>query len=289
MASKRYDAHMTRPQSNPPARIVIHGAAGRMGQALIRAIEDMPGDAQWVGAIEHAASPWIGKPLTDLFGSTLFGADAPPFFFSGDLDASRPADVLIDFTGAIGFDRALDIALAHGLALVSGSTGISDMQRARLQQAAQTIPVLWSANFSLGVAMLKRAVREVAAKLPDWDCDILEMHHKRKQDAPSGTALALGEAIAQGRKIALDEHAVYTRHGQIGPRKPAEIGFATLRGGDVVGEHTVIFAADGERLELSHRATDRTIFARGALVAAIWLAGRSPGLYTFDQVLEPAG
>jgi len=137
------------------------------------------------------------------------------------------------------------------------------------------------------VAMLLRCARRVAAALPDWDCDIVEMHHKRKEDAPSGTALELGHAVAEGRGHALAGHAVYSRHGQRGPRNSGEIGFAALRGGDIVGEHTVIFAGDGERLELTHRAGNRDIFARGALVAAIWLAHREPGMYTLDQVLAP--
>src|SRR5581483_2293276 len=150
------------------------------------------------------------------------------------------------------------------------------------------IPVLWSANFSLGVAMLMRAARRVAATLPDWDCDIVEVHHKRKEDAPSGTALALGRAIAEARGHALAERAVYARVGQTGARKAGEIGFAALRGGDIVGEHTVVFATDGERLEFTHRAGNREIFARGALAAAVWLAHREPGLYHFDEVLAPA-
>jgi 4-hydroxy-tetrahydrodipicolinate reductase len=148
--------------------------------------------------------------------------------------------------------------------------------------------VLWAANFSLGVAMLLRCARRVANALPEWDCDIVEMHHARKQDAPSGTALLLGRAVAEGHGVELDDKAVYARHGQVGPRKPGEIGFAALRGGDVVGEHTVIFNAGGERLELTHRATSRDIFARGALAAAIWLARREPGMYTFDEALAPS-
>jgi 4-hydroxy-tetrahydrodipicolinate reductase len=146
---------------------------------------------------------------------------------------------------------------------------------------------LWAANFSLGVAMFLRCARRVADALPDWDCEIIEIHHSRKQDAPSGTAMAVGEAIAEARAVSLAEKAVYGRHGHIGQRKPGEIGFATLRGGDVVGEHTVIFATGGERLEITHRASDRDIFARGALAAAIWIVGREPGMYAFDQVLAP--
>jgi 4-hydroxy-tetrahydrodipicolinate reductase len=156
-----------------------------------------------------------------------------------------------------------------------------------LQNAARTIPVMWAANFSLGVAMLLRIARRVAITFPDWDCDIVEMHHSRKQDAPSGTALILGQAVAEGHGAKFEDKAVFARHGQIGPRKLGEIGFASLRGGDIVGEHTVIFATDSERLELTHRAGNRDIFARGALAAATWIAGRAAGVYSFDQVLAP--
>ena len=180
------------------------------------------------------------------------------------------------------------MAAADGLLVsLSGTTGLREEQRTAMQNAARTIPVLWAANFSLGVAMLVRMARRVAATFPDWDCDIIEMHHSRKQDAPSGTALLLGQAVADGHGAKFEDKAVFARQGQVGPRKLGEIGFASLRGGDVVGEHTVIFATESERLELPHRAGSRDIFARGALVAAIWIARREPGIYAFDQVLAP--
>ena len=135
--------------------------------------------------------------------------------------------------------------------------------------------------------MLVRLARRTAEALPDWDCEIIELHHNRKQDAPSGTAMTLGGAVAEGRKIALDEHARYERYGQVGARSPGEIGFAAVRAGDIAGEHTVLFATEGERIELTHRATNRDIFARGALAAAIWLARRPPGRYSVDDVLAP--
>jgi 4-hydroxy-tetrahydrodipicolinate reductase len=223
------------------------------------------------------------EPLDRVFGALKRNVD-----FSTSLDPDVDVDVLVDFSGPVAFDGALALALERKVAFVSGSTGLREEQRAALAHAARTIPVLWAANFSLGVAMLMRCVRRVAAALPDWDCDIVEIHHKRKEDAPSGTALALGHAVAEGRGQAFADQAVYTRRGQIGPRRADEIGFAALRGGDIVGEHTVMFATDGERLEFSHRAGDRDIFARGALAAAIWLAHREPGTYTMDQVLAPA-
>jgi 4-hydroxy-tetrahydrodipicolinate reductase len=208
--------------------------------------------------------------------------------FSTSLDPDVPCDVLVDFSGTHGFDAALALAVERRVAFVSGSTGLHDGQHAALERAAQAIPVLWAANFSLGVAMLLRAAKRIAAALPDWDCEILEMHHARKQDAPSGTALALGQAVAEGHGVPLAGRAVFTRHGQVGPRTPGEIGFAALRGGDVAGEHTVIFSTDGERLEIAHRAASRDIFARGALVAALWIARREARVYTIDEVLAPA-
>jgi 4-hydroxy-tetrahydrodipicolinate reductase len=264
-----------------PVNIVVHGSAGRMGQAVIRCVLESTG-ARLTCALVKPGSGLADEPLDRVFGALKRNVD-----FSTSLDPDVAMDVLVDFSGPVAFDGALALALERRVAFVSGSTGLRNEQRATLERAAQSIPVLWAANFSLGVAMLLRCARRVAAALPDWDCDIVEMHHKRKEDAPSGTALELGHAVAEGRGHALAGHAVYGRHGQTGPRNSDEIGFAALRGGDIVGEHTVIFAGDGERLELTHRAGNRDIFARGALAAAIWLAHREPGMYTLDQVLAP--
>ena len=222
------------------------------------------------------------EPLDKIFGALPRNVD-----FSTSLDPDVSCDVLVEFSGPVAFDAALALAIERRVAFVSGTTGLRDSQFGALQTAANVIPVLWASNFSLGVAMLARAARRVAEALPDWDCEIVEMHHSRKQDAPSGTAIMLGQAVAEGHGVAFEQSARYARHGQIGSRPQGEIGFATLRGGDVVGEHTLIFATRGERLELTHRATDRDIFARGAVAAAIWIAGRDPGVYSFDQVLAP--
>jgi 4-hydroxy-tetrahydrodipicolinate reductase len=265
-----------------PVNVVVFGSAGRMGQAVARAILDST-DARLSCALVRPASGLAGEPLDKVFGTLQRRAD-----FSAALDPDTPCDVLVDFSGPVAFDAALALANQRRVAFVSGTTGLRDTQFASMQAAAQTIPVLWSANFSLGVAMLIRCARRIAAALPDWDCDIVEMHHARKQDAPSGTAIVVGRAVAEGRGAAFDEAAVYGRQGQVGPRTSGEIGFAALRGGDVVGEHTVIFATDGERLEVTHRATSRDIFARGALAAAVWLAHRPPGMYSFDEVLAPS-
>ncbi|MGH8040629.1 MAG: 4-hydroxy-tetrahydrodipicolinate reductase [Rudaea sp.] len=262
-----------------PVNIVVHGSAGRMGQAIVRCVLESV-QARLACALVKPGSGLADEPLDRVFGALPRNVD-----FSTSLDPDTPCDVLVDFSGAHAFDAALALALQRRAAFVSGSTGLRDEQLAALDRAAQVIPVLWTANFSLGVAMLLRAVRRVAAALPDWDCEILEMHHARKQDAPSGTALALGAAVAEARATSLDAEAVYARHGQPGPRRSGEIGFAALRGGDVAGEHSVVFATTGERLELVHRAGNRDIFARGALAAAVWIAHREPGRYSLDQVL----
>lgn len=262
--------------------VVVYGSAGRMGQAIVRAALEST-QARLACALVRPGSGLADEPLDRVFGALKRNVD-----FSTSLDPDIPCDVLVDFSGPNAFDAALALALQRRVAFVSGTTGLRDEQRLSLENAARSIPVLWAANFSLGAAMLLRAARRVAAALPDWDCDIVEFHHKRKTDAPSGTAINLGKAVAEGRGHGLAERAVFARHGQIGPRGQHEIGFAALRGGDVVGEHTVIFATEGERIELTHRATSRDIFARGALAAAIWLARRAPGMYAFDEVLAPS-
>jgi 4-hydroxy-tetrahydrodipicolinate reductase len=262
--------------------VVVYGSAGRMGQAVIRAILDSK-RARLASALVRPSSGLADEPLDRVFGALKRDVD-----FSTSLDPDVECNVIVDFSGPVSFDAALAIALERRVAFVSGTTGLREEQHVALDRASQSIPVLWSANFSLGVAMMLRAARRVAAALPDWDCDIVEIHHSRKKDAPSGTALTLGQAIAEGRNQMLANHAVFARHGQVGPRQNDEIGFASLRGGDIVGEHTAIFATEGERLEITHRATSRDIFARGALAAAIWIARREPGMYTFDQVLAPS-
>ncbi len=264
-----------------PVNIVVHGSAGRMGQAVIRNVLESS-DARLSCALVRPGSGLADEPLDRVFGALPRNVD-----FSTSLDPEILCDVLVDFSGPVAFDGALALALERRVPLVSGSTGLRDSQYAQLDQAAKSIPVLWAANFSLGMAMLLRCARRVAEALPEWDCEILDVHHSRKRDAPSGTALAIGRAVAEGRAQDFDANSVFERHGDVGPREPGTIGFAALRGGDIVGEHTVMFACDGESIELRHRATSRDIFARGALAAAIWLARQPPGLYTLDQVLAP--
>lgn len=207
---------------------------------------------------------------------------------SDDWRAAPELDVVIDFSTPEGFDAALVHCESHGVALVCGTTGIDAAQRKRFDAAAAKIPVLYAANFSLGIAVLTRLLRDAASALPDWDLEIVEAHHARKVDAPSGTALALGRAAAVARGKNFDEVAVFGRHGQTGARQPDAIGFASLRAGDIVGEHTVFLAGSHERIELTHRAFDNAIFARGALHAAAWLAGKSPGAYSTEDVIARA-
>ena len=243
---------------NPIMPIAVYGAAGRMGQAVLRLAFEEPRVAV-VAAIVKADSPEAGKGLRD------------DLTYTTTLNASVAPQVLIDFSFAGAFDDALALARARRIAFVSGTTGLSQQQHSALREAAGTIPVLWSANFSIGVAVLDRLVREAARALADWDCQIGEAHHRHKKDAPSGTALALGRAVADARSV-----------------DASKIGYASMRAGDIVGDHTVLFATDGERVELTHRATDRTIFARGALRAARWIAGQPPGLYTLADVIGRA-
>ena len=261
--------------------VVVWGSAGRMGQSVVRAVLQSK-RARLASALVRPGSGLADEPLDRVFGSLPRDVD-----FSTSLDPDTPCDVLVDFSGPVVFDAALALAVERRIAFVSGTTGLKDEQRAAMERAAQTIPVLWSSNFSMGVAMLFRTVRRIANALPAWDAEIMEIHHNRKEDSPSGTALSLGDAIAEGRHQALADHAVYGRQGHVGARSKGEIGFSAMRGGDIVGEHTVVFATDGERLEITHRAGDRDIFAKGALEAAVWIARREPGIYTFDQVLAP--
>jgi len=261
--------------------VVVFGSSGRMGQAIIRCVLEST-QARLSCALVRPGSGLADEPLDRVFGALPRNVD-----FSTSLDPEAPCNVLVDFSGPVAFDAALALAVERRVGFVSGTTGLRDEQFSAMEHASRTIPVLWSANFSLGVAMLVRCVRRVAAALPDWDCEIVDFHHRRKVDAPSGTALELGRAVADGRAHPLEDRAVYSRSSQTGPRAAGEIGFAALRGGDIVGEHSVLFASEGELLELSHRATSRDIFAHGALAAAIWIAGREPGMYAFDQVLAP--
>lgn len=238
-------------------RIGIIGSEGRMGQALLEAVE--AAGHQLAGGVDRG-------------GDTAQLADT--------------SDVLVDFSSPAALEGNLHAAIGAGVPILIGTTGLEPRHHTAIDAAAQAIAVLQTGNTSLGVTLLAHLVREAAARLgPDWDIEVLEMHHRMKVDAPSGTALLLGEAAAEGRGIDLAAHSERGRDGQTGTRAEGAIGFASLRGGTVAGEHSVILAGNEERLTLSHSAESRTIFARGAVKGAAWLVGREPGRYTMPQVL----
>ena len=265
-------------------RVAIAGAGGRMGQALIDATLAAP-DLTLAGALDVAGSPMLGVDAGAQLGRST------GVRIVADIDAvADTCDVLIDFTRPAGTLAHLAACARARIAAVVGTTGFDADGKRAIAECATAIPVVWAPNMSIGVTVLAALVEEAARRLgPAFDIEIVEMHHRHKVDAPSGTALRLGEAAAAGAGVALDAHAVYAREGITGERKPGTIGFATLRGGDVVGEHAVIFAGAGERLELTHRATSRQNFAAGALRAARFVAqcraqGRH-GLFDMSDVL----
>lgn len=257
-------------------RVAINGASGRMGRALLDLIE---ADTRF--ELLHA----VVAPDSAQDGKPVWASQPSGLKYAHDWMSCPSLDVVIDFSSPLGFAAALEHCRAHDVAMVSGTTGLDPAMEARLEQAGSQIPLLRAANFSIGVAVLTRLLREAAATLPGWDLEIIEAHHGRKQDAPSGTALALGQAAASVRQTTLEAAAVFSREGQTGVRRDGSIGFAVVRGGDIVGEHTAMLIGQGERVELAHRATDRSIFARGALQAAYWLCGRDAGLWRIDDVL----
>jgi len=261
--------------------IGILGAAGRMGRNLIKATSESAG-ATLVGAIERPGTAAVGTDVGSLAGidpmGVIVGDDPAPLF--------EAADAVIDFTAVATIPAHADLAVRYATALVVGTTGLAEAEFAALRRAGDSVPVVWASNMSLGVNLLLALTRQVAAALgPDYDIEVLEMHHRNKVDAPSGTALSLGQAAAEGRGIALDQVWTKVRDGHTGARPSGSIGFATLRGGDVIGNHTVMYAGPGERLELTHKASDRGIYARGAVRAAQWASGRHPGFYGMADVL----
>lgn len=232
-------------------KLLIHGANGRMGQALLRLCAEQAGCEVVAAVSRRSPSQRVVEGIAHLSTSEMRGA--PAF------------DAAIDFSLPEAFDGILALCVERNTALVSGTTGLTDSQRDAMQAASAHIPILWASNFSIGVAVLHELLRRAAIALPGWDCDIIEMHHTRKLDAPSGTALTLGDAAQQGGAT---------------PR------YAAIRAGDIIGEHCVQFAGHGERIELIHRASNRDIFARGALQAAAWLAGKPAGLYAIADMLN---
>ena len=262
-------------------RIGVVGAAGRMGQMLVREIAGTSG-AVFGGGTESTGNPALGKDPGELAGSgptnTRISDDAAVLFAS--------SDVVIDFTVPAASLLHARLAANAGKALVIGTTGFSAEHERAIAEAATRAPIVKAPNMSLAVNLLMALTERVAASLgPDYDIEIFEIHHKHKIDAPSGTALGLGQAAARGRKIDFASHAVRARDGHTGPRKEGTIGFAVARGGSEVGDHTVMFCGGAARLELTHKAHSRAGYATGAVRAALWLAGRRPGLYAMKDVL----
>ena len=260
--------------------IGVVGCAGRMGRMAIQEVLATEGCVLAGGT--EAPGDHVGSDLGPLVGVDAIGVtigDDPIALFSS-------SDAVIDFTVPAATRIHASAAEETGTAFVVGTTGLGPEDQTAIESAAQNAPIVQAPNFSIGVNLLFALTKQVAAKLnPDYDIEILEMHHRHKVDAPSGTALGIGQAAAVGRAVPLDDVARYAREGQTGPRTTGEIGFATLRGGGVIGDHTVMFSNEAERLELTHKASSRGIFAGGAVRAALWLQGKKPGLYGMADVL----
>lgn len=268
-----------------PMRLVVVGAAGRMGKSLIKAIADVEG-AVLHAAIEREASPFLGQDSGVGAGMAPNGIPIT----SDALGAFVQAQGVLDFTAPEATIAFSALAAQARLVHVVGTTGLSDANVETLRIAARHAVVIRSGNFSLGVNMLASLVKRAAAALQTgWDIEIIEMHHRMKVDAPSGTAYLLGEAAAQGRGVSLSNAAVRARDGHTGARAEGTIGFQALRGGSTIGDHTVILAGNGERIELRHIAEDRGLFAQGAVRAALWGLGRKPGLFSMNDVLGIEG
>jgi 4-hydroxy-tetrahydrodipicolinate reductase len=262
-------------------RLAVAGAAGRMGRMLVQAIQATPG-MKLVAAIERPGSNALGQDAGELAGVGRLGVA----IVDDALQALVQADGVIDFTSPGATVELAAIAAQARIVHVIGTTGLSSDDLAKIEAAGRHAVIVRSGNMSLGVNLLAGLVRRVARTLgEDYDIEIVEMHHRMKVDAPSGTALLLGEAAAEGRGVSLAERSARGRDGITGARRDGDIGFASLRGGTVIGDHTVTFAGAGERLELTHRAEDRSLFARGAVRAALWGRGRKPGVYSMADVL----
>jgi 4-hydroxy-tetrahydrodipicolinate reductase len=260
--------------------ITIAGAGGRMGHMLLQAIAQSD-DCCLAGALEREASPLLGQD------AMAFAGGASGVQVTSDLvQGLTGAKVLIDFTRPVGTLAHLEVCRRLGVHAVIGTTGFSDEQKAQIAQVAQDIAIVLAPNMSVGVNVTLKLLAMAARALPTgYDIEIIEAHHRHKVDAPSGTALQMGEVIAQAQGRSLKDCAVFAREGVTGERDPSSIGFATIRGGDIVGDHTVLFAGTGERIEISHKSSSRQSYAQGSLRAARFLAGRSRGLFDMDDVL----
>ena len=264
-----------------PIQLAISGVYGRMGQALIQALETSTEDFSLVAALSHCGGKQVNSQQVIL--------NHRPITIENSLEAllrKQEVEVLIDFTQPLGTLEYLPLCEQHHIAFVIGTTGFKEDQKQAIIKATKTIPIVFAPNFSVGVNLSFALTALTAQILSDnYDVEIIEAHHKHKVDAPSGTALALAEAVAKARHSTLEKIAVYCREGQLEPRQKGTIGFASIRAGDIVGEHTVMFASEGECLEITHKASNRLTFAKGALQAAAWLKEKEPGLYSMHDVL----
>lgn len=263
-------------------RVAIVGAGGRMGRQLIQAAQEQNG-IQLGAAIEREGSSLIGTDAGELAGIGLIGVKVV-----SDLNSVvNDFDVLIDFTRPEGTLQYLAFCQSHQKGMVIGTTGFDEQGKLAIAEAAKSIPIVFAANFSVGVNLVLKLLEKAAKVMGDYtDIEIIEAHHRHKVDAPSGTALAMGESIADALGKDLKECAVYAREGYTGEREPGTIGFATVRAGDIVGEHTAMFADIGERVEISHKASSRMTFAKGAIRASSWVNGKKDGLYNMKDVLN---
>ncbi|MBY6092462.1 4-hydroxy-tetrahydrodipicolinate reductase [Pseudooceanicola sp. 502str34] len=261
--------------------IVITGASGRMGQMLARTVLDS-GKARLVGAVEREGSDWIGQDLGEAMGGAALGVTVT----DDPLEAMAKAQAVLDFTAPAASVAFAELAAQARAVHVIGTTGFEPADLEKIEAAARHAVIVRAGNMSLGVNLLVKLTQKVAAALDeDFDIEVIEAHHNRKVDAPSGTALMLGEAAAEGRGVKLTDVSDSGRDGITGARRRGDIGFSAIRGGDIVGEHDVLFAGPGERIVLRHMATDRAIFARGALKAALWGQDKGPGSYDMMDVL----
>ncbi|MBF0589899.1 MAG: 4-hydroxy-tetrahydrodipicolinate reductase [Magnetococcales bacterium] len=262
-------------------QVGVIGAYGRMGRMVIQCVIEQEG-CRLVAASDHFGCPGIGKDAGEVAGLGTLGVSISDHTES----VFQDSDVVIDFTLPEPSLRHVKMAIESGKPLVIGTTGIDDAGKAIIKKAAKKVPIVHAPNFSVGVNLMFKVAAEMAKTLgEEVDIEVIEAHHRHKVDAPSGTALRLGESIAQATGRSLDAHGVFSRHGDTGERNRADIGFATVRGGDIVGDHTAMFAGDGERLEITHRASSRILFAKGALRAALWVVEKKPGLYDMQDIL----
>ncbi|NVK32100.1 MAG: 4-hydroxy-tetrahydrodipicolinate reductase [Gammaproteobacteria bacterium] len=262
------------------AKVAIIGASGRMGRMLIAAVDQAGHDL--VAAVEYAGNPLLGEDAGSLAGMAANGIQLS----SDKRDAIAQADFIIEFTGTASTLETVALCRELATPIVIGTTGFNEDEEAQISAAAEHLPIMKAGNYSVGVTVTLKILEQTAKALgKPFDVEVIEAHHKHKVDAPSGTALNMGQAVARGLGIDLNDHAVFAREGITGERPDGVIGFSTIRGGDIVGEHTVMFAGIGERVEISHRATNRMNFASGAVRAGVWVSAQQNGLYDMQDVL----